>query len=344
MRPYEQTQTFSEKPKASTLEFVFSSFIVQCKNCFRFYAYFHVLFISFLSIQLLSFLLFFSYFSKSIACASALALFFLTLFSYFVLLFFFQAKKPQQLLSIRNTLLESCQNLFIQKNSTDTPHLQLAQIVLESITLLSEEEHNFYKKEALLLTLTPLSGKCKIRLHWKNFLAMKEFLFSLVLEEITDHIKEVPLDLKAHALLAETYLQHSLLYIPPEISSLPWIPAEYFSSLFHQKFLACSTRAIEECSILEEYGEKNIWLYTKLSKIYQLQGDTEKEIQCQEKLLSLSFNDQEALIRLGILYFKQGYNAKGLKIYEELKNNFPTEATQLIEYYPFSPFEQLSYI
>ncbi len=344
MSHYEQAQTFSEKPRASALDSIFSSFIFQCKNCFRFYAYFHVLFISFLSIQLLSFLLFFSYFSKSIACASALALFFLTLFSYFVLLFFFQGKKPQQLLSIRNTLLQSCQTLFIEKNSTDTPHLQLAQIILQSITLLSQEEHHFYKKEALLTPLTPLSGKCKIRLHWKNFHAMKEFLFSLILEEITDHIKEKPLDLKAHALLAETYLQHSILYLPPEISSLPWIPTEYFSSIFHQKFLACSTRAIEECSILEEYGEKNIWLYTKLTKIYQLQGSIEKEIQSQEKLLSLSFNDQEALLRLGILYFKQGDNAKGLKIYKELQTNFPLEAAQLIEHYPFSPFEQLSFV
>ena len=343
MRPYEQVQTFSEKTRVPTLESVFSHFISQCKTCFRFYAYFHVLFISFLSVQLLSFLLFFSYFSKSIACASALALFFLTLFSYFVLLFFFQAKKPEQLLAIRNTLLDSCQSILIEKNSREASNLQLAKIVLKSASLLSQEEHHFYKEAALLSALTPLAGKCKIRLHWKNFLAMKEFLFSLCIEQITAEIKESPLDLGAHALLAETYLQYSLLYLSPDTTSLPWMPTEYFSSIFHQKFLACSTRAIEECLILQEYGEKNVWLYTELAKIYELQGNTEKEIQSQEEIRSLSSNDPEVLFRLGILYFKQGYNAKGLKIYEELKQSFPKEAMQLIEHYPFSPFDETSY-
>ncbi|MES2199444.1 MAG: hypothetical protein V4489_04680 [Chlamydiota bacterium] len=344
MRSYEQIQNFSEKTRSLTLESVFSNFISQCKNCFRFYAYFHVLFISFLSVQLLSFLLFFSYFSKSIACASALALFFLTLFSYFVLLFFFQAKKPEQLLSIRNTLLQSCRSMFAEKNSTDTPNLQLAQVILKTASLLSQEEHRFYQEEALLSALTLLTKKCKIRLHRKSFHAMKEFLFSLSIEQITDQIKESPLDLGAHALLVETYLQYSLLYLPPDMSSPTWIPPEYFSSLFHQKFLACSTRAIEECLILQEYGEKNTWLYTELAKIYQLQGNAEKEIQSQEELRTLSSNDPEVLLRLGVLYFKQGYNAKGLKIYEELLKSFPKEASQLIEHYPFSPFEDPSYV
>lgn len=340
MRPYEQAQTFSETNRSLTLDSVFSNFISECKRCFRFYAYFHVGFISFLSIQLLSFLLFFSYFSKSIACASALALFFLTLFSYFVLLFFFQAKKPQQFLSIGNNLLHCCQSIFTKKNSTDTPHLELAHTILKSAALLSQDESYFYKENSPLLVLTPLMGKCKIRLHWKNFHAMKEFLFSLCIEQITMQIKQTPLDLGAHALLAETYLQYSMIYLPPEASALPWVPAEYFSSIFHQKFLACSTRAAEECLVLQEYGEKNTWLYTKLSEIYQLQGDLEKEIQSQEELLSLSKDDPDLLLRLGVLYFKQGYNVKGLKVYNELQKNFPNEAMELITHYPFSPFEE----
>ncbi|MBS0628383.1 MAG: tetratricopeptide repeat protein [Verrucomicrobia bacterium] len=335
MRSYAQSQIFSEKEKAITLESIFSSFILESKSCFRFYAYFHVLFISFLSIQLLSFLLFFSYFTKSMACASALALFFLTLFSYFVLLFFFQTKKPEQFLSIQNTFLQAYRSIHPHSTS-----LQIAQATLQAIDLLSQEEYRFYKIEPFLLALTSLVGKCKIRLYWKNFHAMKESFYSLGIEQIIDHIKKSPLDLEAHALLAEIYLEHSKLYLPPPSSFLPWIPPEYFSPLFHQRFFACSTRAVEECLVLQEYEEKNTWLFTKLAEIYQLQENAEQEIQCREELRSFAENDPELLFRLGVLYFKQGHNTKGLKIYEELQKDFPKEASLLIEHYPFSPFEE----
>ncbi len=334
---YDRTTTFKEKNSFIGIEPIFSKLISQSKSFSRFYAYFHVLFISFLSIQLLSFLLFFSYFTKSMACASALALFFLTLFSYFVLLFFFQGKKTEQLLLIRNTFLNSSKTLFSHNS-----YLPIAKTVLKGVSLLSRQEHEFYKQESLLSALTPLMGKCKIRLHQKNFLLVKESLFSLALEQVTEEIKQNPLDLEAHALLVETYLQYGKLYLPPEPRSLPWISAEYFSFEFRQKFLSCSQRALEECLILEEYGEKNIWLYRQISNLYELRGEQEKEILAREELKFLSPEDPDALFRLGSLYFKLGYNAKGLKIYEELSRSFPKEAERLIGYYPFSPFDEPS--
>jgi hypothetical protein len=56
-------------------------------------------------------LIFFPYFSQSLAAACALALFFLTLFSYCVLLFFFQAKKEEQFLRIRTGLAKEFDTL-----------------------------------------------------------------------------------------------------------------------------------------------------------------------------------------------------------------------------------------
>jgi len=334
---YEQTSVFSKSNHLSSMESVFVRFLSQSKSCFAFYARFHVLFISFLSLQLLSFLLFFSYFSKSVVCAFAIAIFFFTLFSYFVLLFFFQAKKPDQILHIRANFLQSVLPLLRGRNPDSPSHLEVSQTASKAASLIIREECRFYKSEFFFSALSPLIGKCKIRLYWKSFHMMKEALFFMGVEQITARIKEKPTDPEAHALLAQMYSDWSLIYLPSK-ESLPWIPAEYFSEPMEEKFKACSSRAVEEYSILLELGEKNHWILSKLGKIYELQGKPEEEMKQYEQILSLNPEDEEALLRLGVLYFDQGYNLKGLKLYERFKELFPEKAEKLIESYPFSPF------
>lgn len=302
---------------------LFSALIAECRSCSSFYAYFHLFFLSFLCVQLIAFLLFFSYLSKSIACAFALAVFFLTGFSYFVLSSFFQTKKPQQILSIRSRFLAGCQ--FVDS-------LQIARATLQGITLIEEEERGLYAKEAFFSALTPLFSKSKVRLHWKNFLAMKESLFILSFEQTISYIKQHPLDLEAHTLLAEIYFAWSLLYLSPQ-EEMPWIPAEYGSSVMQERFLACSSKAIEEFNILKEYGSSNRWLLTQLAKIYELRGETALQTLQYEELRSLFPEDPTVLAELGRLYFAEGQQGKGLKIYELLKDEHPGQADEVLSKY-----------
>ena len=52
-----------------------------------------------------------------------------------------------------------------------------------------------------------------------------------------------------------------------------------------------------------------------------------------EKKYKPKYEDKEIMFRLGILLFQQGQNAKGLQIYEELKNLQFSRADELIDFY-----------
>ena len=62
-------------------------------------------------------------------------------------------------------------------------------------------------------------------------------------------------------------------------------------------------------------------------------GMPEEEMREVETLLKLRSKDKEILFRLGSLYFKQGMNAKGLQVYEELKRANFKKAEDLISSY-----------
>lgn len=307
------------------------------KSCIRFYGLFHVSFISFLCLQLLAFLLFFSYFSQSLAAACGLALFFLTLFSYFVLLFFFQAKKPEQLLSIRAHFCNTCQSLLPFPEETSESRLVLSGALEEFSLFLSQQELLFYSPSISIKALSPLVQKFNIWLHWKNFHQMKEFLFLQSIEILVSLIKQAPIDIELHAALAEAYVKLCKLYIHPKktdaSNSLPWISPEYLSFSMNQQFLLYSNKAIEEFKILEDLACKNPWVLAQLAEIYRLQEKAEKEIHQCEELLLLTPDNVDLLFQLGVLYFQEGYSAKGLKMYELLQKDPSDKAGKLIQHY-----------
>ena len=347
MSTYNQIHSSSAVKNSSenTLENISKKLYSDFKECSLFYARFHIAFLSFLSVQLFSFLLFFSYFSKLTISAFALALFCLTVFSYFVLIFFFQAKKPQQLLTLRKDFLNSCQQLYRSKNESDTIHLKLSEAANIASDFLTQQEEVFYSFGSLFSAIAPLIEKLRIRLHWKNFHAIKELLLLLSIEELVSMIKQTPTDLEAHASLAQAYSKLSLIYVHPSKTkeySLFWIPPEYGSNQMQNKFISCSDRAIEELKILQEYGAGAPWIHAKLAEIYHLQERPKEEIHEHEELIKLAPDDQEVLFRLGVLYFKQGHNGKGLKIYEKLQETLSDKTESLIEYYDSYPFHDIS--
>lgn len=321
----------------SNLEKPFQEAFDAFKSCICFYGIFHVSFISFLCAQLLVFLLFFSYFSQSLAAACGLALFFLTLFCYFVLLFFFQAKKPEQLQNIRARFLESCQAHIPLSDADPSSLLCLSEALDEFAHYLGQRELLFYASNFPIKALIPISEKFKIWLYWKSFHQMKEIFLAKSIEIAIALVKKLPTNIEIHASLAESYTKLCKLYVLPQkidpSFSLPWISPEYTSPFMKDQFLFYSNKAIEEFKILEDLSSKDPWVLAHLAEIYRLQEKAEDEILQCEELLKLTPHNVELLFKLGILYFKEGYAAKGLRIYEVLQKDTSDKAQKLIEYY-----------
>lgn len=100
-QPHSGTSHFEN----ATLHFC-SEALDEFKQVTRQYALFHISFFAIGVMELAAFVLFFSFLTKTTIFAFSLAGLFLTIFTYFVLLFYFQAKKPQQLLDLRTSFLK----------------------------------------------------------------------------------------------------------------------------------------------------------------------------------------------------------------------------------------------
>lgn len=309
----------------------------QFKAITRHYALFHLCFFSLALFEIVLFLFFFSFFAKSAWMAFCLAGFFLTGFSYFVLLFYFQAKKPQQMLLLRNEYREECLKASSFSVGAAEYHLSATHALYRLVDALESQEHNYYPLLMRVEALAPLIEKFTIWAHWKDVHAMKELLLFAALDQQMQLVKLSPTDLEAHASLANGCVALSRLYMDPrkrDPRKQPvWVSREYSSPEMQHKFRMAAERAIEEFTILDAYAPRDPWVHAQLASLCHDLALPEKEIAEYETLLDISPDNQEVLLRLGILYFQQGHNAKGLKIYDQLKKEEPTKAEELISYY-----------
>lgn len=314
-----------------------SEALEQFKKISRSYALFHVLFFGIALVELFSIALFFSFFAKSSLLAFALAAIFLTAFSYFVLLFYFQAKKPEQLMQLRNYYIQECKRAMPLEKGLPEYHLSIAHAIYQLIGKLHHLEYRFYQFPKELQSLLPVLEKFSTWAHWKDIHSMKELLLLYSIHEQITLIKAKPTDLEAHASLATAYTTLGKLYQDPRKQDpdlkVQWISAEYFSLEMQQKFTKAAERAIEEFKILDYYSPRDPWVHAQLASIYHDLDKPQEEIKEYEEILTISPQDRDVLFRLGILYFQQGLNAQGLQVYEKLKETEDSKAAELISYY-----------
>ncbi len=308
----------------------------EFKRICKSYTLFHAGFCALAVIEVFAFLLFFSFFTQSSILAFSLAALFLTGFSYFVLLFYFQAKKPEQLTELQKIFIKNyAMGINFPKNTAEF-HIALAHGIHEFVKLLNKQEYFFYTLPKPFTALNPVLQKFSAWNHWKDVFEMKEQLLFIRAQQHVEQIKLEPTDLEAHASLAAAYLQLSRIYLDPRKlyleESLPWVSIEYGSEEMFSKFQKVCERAIEEYKILDTYVPHSPWTHAELAAIYHDLGWSQEEIRCYEAILAISPNDEKVLFRLGVLYFQQGLNAKALRIYETLRHT--DEAEELISYYP----------
>jgi tetratricopeptide (TPR) repeat protein len=276
-------------------------------------------------LELAAFILFFSFLTKTTIFAFSLAGLFLTGFTYFVLLFYFQAKKPNQLLEVRTHFLEAtCSTLPFEKSSFEY-HLALAAALERLLSNLHRLEYSYYSVPASFKTLSPLMQKFSAWTHWKDLHQMKELLLLRMIKQQIELIKIEPTHLEAHAHLADSYLTLSKLYMDPR-RLYPdeehfWVSPDYATSEMLGKFKQVSLKAVEEYKILDSYAPNDPWIHAQLALIYHHLELSHEEMREYEIILKVSPHDHEVLFRLGVLYFRHGLSAQGLRIYEQLKKS-----------------------
>lgn len=303
----------------------------------RFHLLFNCLFLTLALIEIGSFLSFFALLSQSTILAFTLAIFFLTLFSYFVLRLYLQARKPESLMDLAQEYLNRCKGAIRYQEGIPEHHIILANAVQKFAANLHEKEYAFYSPPFFLKSLSSTLEKFSSFCHWRDFFRFKELLLTHSVEEHLKVVKCEPTNLEVHAALANAYVMLSSLYADPRkyhgYDDDRWICPERYSEEMQEKFRSTAERAIEEFKILNDYAPDDPWVHVQLAYSYNDLQMPDEEIREYEIVLKLRPNDKDTLFKLGMLYFQKGLNAKGLQIYELLKGTNYKKAESLIKFY-----------
>ncbi len=104
--------------------------------------FFHIFFLVLLAGELIAFL---PFFSTSAMAALALGVLFLTGFSYLVLHFYTQARKPERLILLKEAFIDSCRRHSPAPVGEAQHHLSIADALLKLASYLEDFEKNFYR-------------------------------------------------------------------------------------------------------------------------------------------------------------------------------------------------------
>lgn len=320
-----------------SLNKVFDPILVEFDSVIKRHAAFNIFFICLCAVEVVLLAVFFATLAHSLVLALSLSIVFFTFFAYFTLRIYFQTKKPEQFRDIKERYLNVCKNLMnYQEGSAD--HINaLANACCKFANRLHSREYSAYRFPSWLKFLTPWMERLSCWFHWQDIHNMKE---QMLKEAVAEHIKFVkcqPTSLEAHASLANAYVMLSGLYIDPRklegYDEDRWIPKEKYNEEFDEQFRFTAERAIEEFKILGEYAPDDPWVHSQLAYSYHDLQMPMEEIREYETIQKLLPADKDNLYKLGMLYFQQGLNAKGLRVYEELKKAHYIQADSLIKYY-----------
>jgi tetratricopeptide (TPR) repeat protein len=315
-------------------------FIERTASQFRYltgrYALFSIVFFFLFLTELLCLLLFLPFLAKSFLLAALVAATFLTAFAYFVLRFYFQTKKPEQLLLLREEFIQNCQRLFPAGHDPVEAKKRFLQAVYQLIHRLEGQEYAYYRVPFRLEALVPLMQKFSVWCHWSHVQLMKELLHAYCIRTLLDEVKAHPTNLELHTNLARAYIALCKLYQNPskqgaEVYS--FIAKEYADQETIQKFRKTAQCAIEELKIILHYVSHDVWALSQLASVYHDLDQKEEERKTYELLLQYSPHEREARYRLGILYFQLGFMAHGLRIYEDLRRMNDPQSDELIRHY-----------
>ena len=293
--------------------------IKQFKKIVRSYIFFHLFFLGLLATEVVAFFFFLTFLFQTSLIAFSLAAILLTGFAYLILLFYFQTKKPEQFLELRNFFMLLCKKALPKNILRSEYHLSLANAAYRFASHLSRSEASYSLQPQNVGSLNQAMRKITHLCHKSDIKRMKEVLYLVSISEHIQLIKNTPTNLEAHASLANAYVALSRLYKEQGNNQ--------------DKFKAAAEKAIQEFKIIDHFSPKDPWVHAQLASCYHDLKLFKEEIAAYETILELCPEDKQILFRLGILCFQQGENARGLEIYEQLKEMQFTRADELIDFY-----------
>lgn len=265
---------------------------------------FRISFCCLLFVEIVLFTTLFPFFYHSTFLAFFLSGIFLTVFSYFALLLYFQMKKTEQFEQLKQTFLTSCRKETQQ-------HLSIAAAMNALVSRLDESEWiPSLNHQKTISSLFARSAR-------QDLFRFRQLFLRTALNEQLEQVRFTPTDLEAHVSLANTYLSFSKLY----------------GKTRAEQFREAARLALEEFQIMNDYAPNDPWIHEQLAKGYRDLEMPKEELAIMENLLKLRPQESDLLFRLGTLYFEQGLNSKGLRIYEELKQINYKKAEDLVSSY-----------
>lgn len=316
---------------------IFDPIFAEFDSVMKRYTAFNVFFLVLCTAEVVALVCLFAFLVQSLVLALSLALVFFTFFAYFTLKIYFQAKRPEQFLSVKERYLNIYKGLIQYQEGSPEHYNSLANACCKFANRLHAREYNYYAPPAFLKFLAPTMERISCWLHWQDVHLMKEQMLNEAVEEHIKFVKCRPTSLEAHASLANAYVMLSGLYIDPRklegYDDERWIPTGKYDEKFHEKFRFTAERAIEEFKILSEYAPDDPWVHSQLAYSYHDLQMPMEEIAEYETIQKLLPSDKDTMFKLGMLYFQQGMNAKGLRVYEELKKVQYARTESLIKYY-----------
>jgi tetratricopeptide (TPR) repeat protein len=300
------------------------------------YVWFNLLFVIMATIEIVFFIFGMTWLTQSSTLAISLAIIFLTVFSFFILRAYLQAKKPLQCLMLRDRFIAACKSLISYSAGVPEHHLALANACSRGASSLQGTEYSYYVPVRGFAFLTPVLERFSFWWHWEDVHQMRELLLLYAVDEHLQLVKCEPTNLEVHTALANAYVMLSSLYVDHkklDADDELWIPNPALAQELEKKFRGAAERAIEEFQILNDYAPDDPWIHAQLAYSYRDLQMPQEEIREYETILRLRPDDKETLYRLGTLYFQQGFNAKGLRVYEELKRSNFKRAESLIKHY-----------
>lgn len=323
----------------------------------KIYGLLHALFISILLLLALAICMTLLLGSPRGLLAMWLAITFCVSFFFFVLRIYYQSRLPEQLGALRDEFIASSRQILNYRDGVAAHHLTLAEMLSKMAMEVKDAEYELWTVAPIFRPLQDHVQWISSCWHWKDIHIFRQMLLLASIDEYIKLVQCDPVNIEVHAALANGYVLLSSLYNDPKKKSA----SDFFSEksqgrpppfnknykVFEEKFRVTAERAIEEFKIISYFAPDDPWVHAQLAYSYcDLQMPNE-EIQEYEHLLELCPEDDESRFRLGVLYFQQGRNADGLRVYQELISQAYPKAHQLLSFYDayrasqrLDPFEE----
>lgn len=298
---------------------------------------FHLCFFILLIFQAIFFLCYLAIFQLSTFLAIILGAFFLTLFSFLIFRVYLQSNKPDRLAQVLQNYVAEVKKVINFEDSIVEHHIALAQGCQKFAAHLHDNEYYLLQYDCISKSFEPFLQRLSAFSFWRDYHHFKESLLLRAIEEHLAIVKVEPISLEVHAAMANAYVMLSSLYADPRkysgFNENRWISPDRTNEFMKTKFRKFSQLAIEEFKILNDYAPNDPWVHMQLAYSYRDLQMPEEEMREYEKVLQLTPGDKEILFKLGMLYFHEGKNAEGLRIYEVLRKTHYQKAEKLIKFY-----------